>query len=84
MMRRVLAPVGQWIAACGGINDKTPSLSLTEDRDGAVAILHGARIGGQHWGLHPVVRGSIPRRSTFLSEIPVTYHLRCVNEYFKG
>jgi hypothetical protein len=45
MLRRTLALVSNQIAACEGINDKTPSLSLPEDRNGAMAIFMGRGLG---------------------------------------
>lgn len=63
-MRRVAALVGHRIAAFGGGKAKTPHLNpLRGAKMWGRGDLYGARIGGQHWGLHPVVRGSIPRRS---------------------
>jgi len=41
----------------------------------------GARIGGQRWGLHLVVRGPNPRRSTCLS---ISGTLEDFNEYIIG
>lgn len=83
MMRRVAALVGQWIAACEGVNAKTPHPDPSrEQRCGAVAIHMGRGLGGQHWGLHPVVRGSIPRRSISLANILTSLQENC-NEYFK-
>ena len=65
-MRRVLALTGHGITATEGINEKALSPSSWQaSRLRAVVILNGARIGGQHQGLHLVVRGPNPRRSIF-------------------
>jgi hypothetical protein len=44
-MRRKLAPINHCIAVSRGINDKTPSPSLPEERNGVVAILMGRGLG---------------------------------------
>jgi hypothetical protein len=46
------------------------------------AINEGREFGIQTWALHPVVRGSIPRRSTIFIMLPLS--LEVCNEYFKG
>ena len=65
-MRRVEALAGHRITASKGDKEKALSpdaYQLPGFR--AVVILNGARIGGQHRGLHPIVRGPNPRRSIF-------------------
>jgi len=77
-MRRVSALAGHRITAIEGANEKTPSPDAYQLPGlGVVVILNGARNGGQHRGLHPVVRGPNPRRSTSLS---IPYILGGYNE----
>ena len=60
-MRRDEALAGHRITATKGDKEKASSPDAYQLPGlEAVVILNGARIGDQHRGLHPVVRGPIP------------------------
>lgn len=63
-MRRELALFSHWIAAKKGKNTKAQSFSdRWRDESFGPWRFTGRGFGIQTWALHPVVRGSNPRRS---------------------